>query len=184
MRPAVDLEGVHETVLDRESRTALEMASERVLPDGDDEVPRETATPFRAERAGLGDLATIPISISREDLAHVEFEHLARQGPAANDRNPVPDAQGCTAYRDNSTTPAGDERVVRGRDDFAPGASPEPQQRGAEAVPADRADLLPDDSAFLRETWNFQEGPRGQFAPFCRTFVADCSVHHEPIHEL
>src|SRR6266566_2571484 len=184
MRPAVDLEGVHETVLDRESRTALEMASEGVLPSGDDEVPRETAPPFRAERAGLGDLATIPISISREDFAHVEFEHLVRQGPAANDRNPVADAQGCTPYRDNSTTPACDERVVGGRNDFAPGSSPEPQQRGAESVPADRADPPPDDSAFLRKTRNFQEDPGGQVAPFRRPFVADCSVRHEPIHEF
>src|SRR5437016_14603410 len=133
MRPAVDLEGVHEAVLDGESRTALEMASEGVLPNGDDEVPCETATPFRAERSGLGDLATIPISISREDLAHVEFEHLVRQGPAANDRNPVADAQGCTPYRDNSTTPAGGERVVGGRDAFAPAARAGRLRRAAEA---------------------------------------------------
>src|SRR5947208_1508149 len=184
MRPAVDLEGVHEAVLDGEGRTGLEMAAEGVIPNGDDEVSCETATPFRAERSGLGDLATIPISISREDLAHVEFEHLVRQGPAANDRNPVADAQGCTPYRDNSTPPAGDERVVGGRDDFAPGASPEPQQRPAEAVPADRSDLPPNDSAFFRKTRNFQEGPRGQVAPFRRPFVADSSVRHEPIHEL
>src|SRR5437773_1742048 len=184
MRSAVDLEGVHEAVLDGESRPILEMASEGVFPSGDDEVPRETAPPFRAERAGLGDLATIPISISREDFAHVEFEHLVRQGPAANDRNPVADAQGCTPYRDNSTTPACDERVVGGRNDFAPGSSPEPQQRGAESVPADRADLPPDDPAFFRKAWNFQVGPRGQVAPFRRPFVADSSVRHEPIHEF
>ncbi len=51
-------------------------------------------------------------------------------------------------------------------------------------MPADRTDLLPDDSAFLRKTRNFQERPRGQVAPFRRAFVADGSVCHEPIHEF